>query len=114
MIPNYMEKQVNEMKKALRILALLMAIGMILGVMCSCGGGSETTESKQESSESQSQTESTGSEGSDSSESQGGESTGSQGGDSSESQTEPVDTTPSIEVDTDGVDTDGEWSDEVI
>ena len=28
--------------------------------------------------------------------------------------TEPVDTTPSIEVDTDGVDTDGEWSDEVI
>jgi hypothetical protein len=105
-----MEKQVNEMKKALRILALLMAIGMILGVMCSCGGGGETSESKQESSESQ--TESTGSEGSESTGSQGGESTGSQGGDeSSETESEPIDTTPSIEVDTDGVDTEGEWSD---
>jgi hypothetical protein len=103
-----MEKQVNEMKKALRILALLMAIGMILGVMCSCGGGGETSESKQET-ESQSQSESTGSQGGDSSESQS-EDTGSQGGDES-SETEPIDTTPSIEVDTDGVDTDGEWSD---
>jgi hypothetical protein len=106
-----MEKQVNEMKKALRILALLMAIGMILGVMCSCGGGGETSESKQESSESQ--TESTGSEGSESTGSQGGDSSESQGGDSSESESEPIDTTPSIEVDTDGVDTDGEWSDNV-
>ena len=111
MIPNYMEKQVNEMKKALRILALLMAIGMILGVMCSCGGGGETSESKQESSESQSQPESTGSEGGDSSESQS-EDTGSQGGDES-SETEPIDTTPSIEVDTNGVDTEGEWSDHI-
>ncbi len=109
MIPNYMEKQVNEMKKALRILALLMAIGMILGVMCSCGGGGETSESKQESSESQ--TESTGSEGSESTGSQGGESIGSESNESTGS--ESIDTTPSIEVDTDGVDTDGEWSDNV-
>ena len=101
------------MKRMLKILAFLMEISMILGVICSCGGGSETSEIKPESStDSAPSTDSTSESVSESADymcSCG--CGGSVGGHYYES--ESIDTTPSIEVDTDGVDTDGVWNDEV-
>lgn len=86
--------------KKFKFIAACAAVITLITLLCSCGGGSETSESKPESGSISDSTSSTDSTPESASE--------------SVSESEIIDTTPSIEVDTDGVDTDGVWSDEVI